>query len=226
MSVNVFLPCRAGSERVPEKNVKPFGRFQNGLIELKLSMLLKCEAIDSIFLSTNDEKIIRLAEELDHEKINIHKRCESLSGNETSTDDLISHAAELIPDGHILWTHVTSPFIDESVYTRAITKYFHCLKNGYDSLMSVNVHKGFYWNEKGPLNYRSSNEKWPRTQTISPLYEVNSGIFLSSRLNYINLSDRIGRKPFLMELNKVEGFDIDWPEDFIIAQSLAEQHLK
>ena len=43
----------------------------------------------------------------------------NLSKNNTATK-LIHHAIDIIPDGHILWTHVTSPFINEMIYDKVI----------------------------------------------------------------------------------------------------------
>ena len=69
MSINVFLPCRKGSQRVPKKNIKEFAGFKNGLIEIKLKQLLECKKIDTIYLSTNDEEILAYAESLNQNRI-------------------------------------------------------------------------------------------------------------------------------------------------------------
>jgi CMP-N-acetylneuraminic acid synthetase len=34
----IFLPCRSGSERVPEKNTKPFAEVEGGLLTIKLNI--------------------------------------------------------------------------------------------------------------------------------------------------------------------------------------------
>jgi len=226
MKIRAFLPCRKGSERVPKKNIKPFFNYKNGLIELKLNQLLASKCIDEILLSTNDEEIISYAESLNNNKIIIHKRAENLSGSDTSTDDLILHVLDLVTDGVVLWTHVTSPFITAEVYDDAISRYFEMTEKGYDSLMTTGHVHGFLWDESGPLNYDRAIEKWPRTQTINPLHEINSGIFINSVENYQIYKDRIGQKPYLMILDKVKGFDIDWNEDFLMAECLMESLCK
>ena len=114
--VSVFLPCRKGSERVAKKNIKPFAGIENGLIAIKLNQLVRVKAISNIVLSTNDDEILEYAKTLNNSKIKIHKRIESLSTSETSTDDLVNHALELVPAGHIMWTHVTSPFLNTQAY--------------------------------------------------------------------------------------------------------------
>lgn len=225
MSIHAFLPCRKGSERVPRKNIKPFAGIENGLVEIKLRQLLECPTIDEVVLSTNDEEILNFASSLKNIKLRIHKRIDSLCSSSTSTDELVAHAVDLIPEGDILWTHVTSPFINAAVYADIINSYRACLKNGYDSLMTTTSIHGFLWSESGPINYDRSLEKWPRTQTITPIHEINSGAFLSSAANYSNLNDRIGKKPYLHSMDKITAHDIDWPEDFFIAESIANSGL-
>lgn len=220
MSINVFLPCRKGSQRVPKKNIKEFAGFKNGLIEIKLKQLLECKKIGKIYLSTNDEEILEYAKSLNQDRIILHKRAEYLSSSETSTDELVAHVLELIPEGDILWTHVTSPFLNANVYEDIIKKYQEVKKLGFDSLMTTSVVHGFLWNKKGPINYDRSKEKWPRTQTIEPLYEINSAVFLANAEIYRTLNNRIGNNPYLYEFDKIIGFDIDWEDDFKIAEAM------
>lgn len=221
MKISVFLPCRAGSERVPHKNTRTFAGIEGGLLKIKLQQLVACNAIDSIVLSTNDEEVIQLAETVSSDKIRIDRRPEHLATSSTSTDDLVKYVPTIITEGAVLWTHVTSPFIDGKIYEEAIDAYKNALSKGdHDSLMSVTALRTFIWNKEGAVNYDRNKEKWPRTQTIEPLYEINSGIFLADIDIYKNLEDRIGKKPFLFENNDIDSFDIDWEEDFFIAEAI------
>ncbi len=220
MPIKCFLPCRKGSERVPRKNIKPFATYSQGLIQVKLEQLLNVSLVDQIVLSSNDDEILDFASQLNNSKLLLHRRIEALALNKTSTDHLISHALDLIPDAHILWTHVTSPFITTQDYTNILECYLDSLKNGYDSLMTATPIHSFLWDRNKPINYDRTTEKWPRTQTLMPIYEINSGIFLNHSCNYKIFNDRIGNKPFIYELSKLKGFDIDWPEDFVFAECM------
>ena len=223
--LTAFLPCRSGSERVPQKNIKRFSSFENGLIEIKLNQLLNCSAIDNVVLSTNDDLILEYANGVNSSKLTIHERAEYLCTSTTSTDELVGHALELIPEGDILWTHVTSPFINSKIYSEIIEQYRNALSGGFDSLMTTSKIFGFLWNENEPINYDREREKWPRTQTLPVIHEVNSGVFLSTAGNYRKLNDRIGVKPFLYSLDKFRSFDIDWEDDFELAQLIYEKGL-
>lgn len=223
--LSCFLPCRKGSERVVKKNIKPFAGNEFGLIQIKLKQLLSVKRIDEIFLTTNDDDILNYAYGLNDSRLVLHKRDESLSSSNTSTDSLVAHALELISDGDIMWTHVTSPFINATYYDDIIDKFYAALNDGYDSLMTTTELFSFLWEDGKPFNYDRKIEKWPRTQTLKPIHEVNSGAFLAPVGIYEKYKDRIGEKPLLYALNKLVSHDIDWPEDFVIAECIAEKGL-
>ena len=142
------------------------------------------------------------------------------------TQKLITHAIKVIPDGHILWTHVTSPFVSSRIYDEVIKKYKSSLRKSYDSLMSVTKIKGFIWDDKKSINYNYNKIKWPRTQDIKPLNKINSAIFINSRENYIKYKNRLGKKPFMFELKRYYGLDIDDIEDFYLAEFLFKNKKK
>lgn len=218
--ITAFLPCRKGSQRIPDKNVKLFAGVEGGLLKIKLDQLLACENIDSIVVSSNDERVLSFAQNITDSRIIVDDRPDHLGSSSTTTDELIKYVPTIITEGDVLWTHVTSPFITELDYTDIIKCYSKALNNDYDSLMTVLKLQGFIWDENKPISYDRNDLKWPMTQNVKPLYEVDSGVFLSSIDNYKKLDDRIGIKPFLLEQGKLKSVDIDWPDDFIFAEEL------
>jgi CMP-N-acetylneuraminic acid synthetase len=222
--VIAFLPMRKGSQRIKNKNIKDFASIEGGLTFIKISQLIKVKKIDKIIVSTNDEEVKSIALSFNSTKIIVDDRPEDLASSDTSTDDLIKYVASIIKNSVVLWTHVTSPFITENIYDDMIEKYFKNTNN--DSLMSVTKVQKFLWNKAGPINYDRSKEKWPRTQTIEVIHEVNSGAFIADIDIYKSLKDRIGINPYLFELNNIESFDIDWKDDFDIAEILWSKYGK
>ena len=218
----VFLPCRKGSERVPAKNTRNFAGIEGGLIQIKLLQLLQSNKLDAICLSTNDPEVMDIAAKISDSRINILMRPDQLASSQTSTDDLIKYVPELIDSGTVVWTHVTSPFMDGEAYDQIIEAYQKALVSGYDSLATVSRIQTFLWNKEGPVNYDRNKEKWPRTQTLSPLWELNSGAFVADISIYKEMDDRIGAKPFLFEVDDQQGFDIDWEHDFYLAEKIWE----
>lgn len=216
----VFLPCRKGSQRVPNKNTRPFAGVEGGLLRIKLEQLLACMKIDKIYLSSDDEVVLNIGREMNDDRIVIDRRPDYLCQSSTSTDDVVKYVPELIKeDATIIWTHVTSPFLKAETYDVIIETYY---KNQpmYDSLMSVNELRTFIWDKNGAVNYNRKIEKWPRTQTLESWYEINSGVFIADRSVYTQLHDRVGKHVFPYPTTKMESLDIDWPEDFEMAELL------
>ena len=225
MSIAVFLPTRKGSQRIPNKNTRAFAGFQKGLLELKLKQLVKLK-VDEIILSTNDEVSIEIAKKIipAHSNLKIDIRPDALASGTTNLSDLIAYVPTITNCEHILWTHVTSPFVDTDLYNLSIETYVKSLNQGFDSLISVTPFQNFLWNkDDNDIINRIGDKRWPQTQDLKKLYEINSAIFLSPRFVYEGDGDRIGKKPYLFEMNKIQSLDIDWDEDFKIAEAVYEK---
>ena len=220
--VIAFLPCRKGSERVKEKNTRLFAGIEGGLTKIKLDQLRACPEIDEITVSTDDPEVMSLAKvaaQNTDKPVYIKERPPHLATSATSTDALIKHVPDIISQGIVLWTHVTTPFVDNKTYSYAIERFWEVTnQDKNDSLMAVNEIKKFIWNENGPVNYDKNKEKWPRTQTLPTWYEVNSAFFIASIETYIIDSDRIGINPYLFDLKFPEFVDIDTEDQFSFAE--------
>jgi CMP-N-acetylneuraminic acid synthetase len=225
-NISFFLPTRTGSERVINKNIKQFGSYKNGLIELKLLQLMQSKRLSGVILSTNDDFCISIAKKIDPKetKIKVDRRPEHLCLSTTSLEDLINYVPTVCQYDHILWGHVTTPFANSITYDNAIKVYFEQIKNGYDSLVSGLDHQNFFFNKRtGERLYRSANDdRWPRTQDLEKLFEVNHVAFINSKKSYIETKNRIGSNPYLMSMNKIESLDIDWDEDFKMTDIIAK----
>ena len=225
MSIAVFLPTRKGSERVKNKNTRKFADFEGGLLELKLKQLEGLQ-VDEVILSTNDEDSIRVAKsfESNFKNLIIKSRPDHLAASSTKLTDLIEYVPKITNCEHILWTHVTSPMVEKGIYTDSISKYYEALGNGYDSLMSVIPFQNFLWSTvENDLINREGDLRWPRTQDLAKLFEINSAIFITPRNIYQKNLDRVGSNPFLYEMDKLSSMDVDWEEDFKIAEAVYER---
>lgn len=216
-----FLPVRKGSQRIPEKNYKDFNGIKGGLLKIKLDQLSQCPEINKVIISTNCDKVLAFLKSNYNNKYEIILRPEKYGNSNTTTDELIKYASSILPDGDILWTHVTSPFVDQKLYSKVIKFYYNLDRDSYDSLVSVSKIQSFVVDKKfNPANFNRSIRKWPFTQDINPLFEINSAIFIASKEVYIKQNDRIGLSPYLYNLNPFQSFDIDWQEDFKLAEKL------
>lgn len=216
-----FLPTRSGSQRVINKNTKDFAGIQGGLLKVKLDQLIKTKNFSSIILSTNDKECIEIAQNFKalDSRIQVVERPEYLCLDTTNLQDLIKYVPTITDADHIVWGHVTTPLADSCVYDAAVDEYLS-KRDISDSLVSVVELKNFLLNDAGRLINNSTNLPWPRTQDLDPLYEINHVMFIAKREIYEKQGNRLGDKPILYKMDKIKSMDIDWPEDFDIAQIL------
>lgn len=220
-----FLPTRKGSERVKNKNTRPFAGIEGGLLENKITQLLDTKLIDEIILSTNDKQCIEIAQRYSSQdsRLRIIERPDSLCLSTTNLQELICYVPTITDADYIVWGHVTTPLADSQQYDEGIRLFKSKMNEGYDSLVGVTELRNFLLNEDGELINNSTNLPWPRTQDLNPLYEINHTMFLAHRNIYIKEKNRIGHKPLLHVMDKIHSFDIDWEDDFTIAEILYQK---
>lgn len=115
--------------------------------------------------------------------------------------------------------HTTSPFLKIETFENALDK----IKNeDYDSAFSAEKIQTFAWYKGQTLNY--DLKEIPRTQTIEPVYVETSAFFMFKRDVWKVHKQRIGFKPYMALVDKIEGVDIDWPEDFEFAEKILETY--
>jgi len=217
--VAFFLPVRAGSQRVKNKNTKPFAGVEGGLLANKLRQLKAMRNIKEIILSTNDEVALKIANEMSFPKLKIVKRPDCLCDSSTNLKDLIRYVHGITECEHVLWGHVTTPLVNGNCYDKAIECYSEAVSHGYDSLISVSQFRNFLLDEEGRMVNNNTGLEWPRTQDLMPLYEINHAMFIAPRRLYAE-GKRTGVHPKLYELDKLRSYDIDWDDDFAIAEAL------
>lgn len=221
--ISFFLPTRKGSERVINKNTRPFAGIEGGLVENKIKQILATKRIDEIIFSSNDEKCLEVAQKYASDsRMKIVERPEELCLSSTNLQDLICYVPTITDAEHILWGHVTTPLAGAEEYDKAIEMYLSKLNDGYDSLVGVTELKNFLLNKEGQVINNTTDTPWPRTQDLDVLYEINHTIFLAKRDVYIEQKNRLGKKVLLHVMDEICSKDIDWEDDFRIAEIMFE----
>lgn len=213
-SITAIIPVRAGSRRLHNKNVAPFGG--TNLLLYKISQLKRVPLIDNIIVSSDSDDMLRLAAE---EGVKTHKRTDEYCDEKTKTfGEVVKHICESVDGTHILWATCTAPLVFPKTYQIAINEYFGGLKKGYDSLMSVETFKRYLWDENGPVNYELGVKHVP-SQQLPALYFVTDGILLAPREDMIKWSYFHGPNPLKFPLDKRCSVDIDDELDLLVARA-------
>lgn len=224
MSISLFLPVRKGSERITNKNTRSFGGLKGGLLQFKLDNLIGLVEVDEIVISSNDEKCLEIATSFAGRipNLKIVERSDALGDTTTPLSDLIKHAGGICEGDHVIWTHVTSPFFTREKYREAINKYAEVKSKGFDSLITcIQVQEYLIDPGTGKMVNKITSEQWPRTQDLQKLFQINNAVFLAEKAKYKD-GKRIGNNPFYMQVDKLASLDVDWEEDFKIAEAIYE----
>jgi len=158
------------------------------------------------------------------EQVRILDRPESIQGDFVSMNVIIGYDLSQIEGEHFLQTHSTNPLLSAATIDRAIECYFNGLET-HDSLFSVTRHQTrLYWQDGQPINH-NPQELLP-TQNLPPIYEENSNLYVFSRTSFFqNGNRRIGLRPQMFEIDKLEAIDIDEEQDFMLAEMLHKSNI-
>lgn len=211
-----LLPMKGHSERVPNKNIRPFaGR---PLYHRVAEALETCDRIDEIVINTDSDLIAEDASK-HFSKVRIIRRPQELQGDFVPMNDIIGYDLAMTGATHYLQTHSTNPLLTSATVEEAIEQYFRSLGD-FDSLFSVTrLQTRLYWASGEPVNHNPA--ELLRTQDLPPVFEENSNFYLFSKSSFAAAGNkRIGLKPLMFPMDKLEAVDIDEEVDFRLAEVL------
>ena len=131
MRIVGLVPARGGSKGIPRKNLKLVGG--NSLLSIKIEQA-KLSQCNEIWVSTEDPEIASIAKQ---DGANIIERPMALAEDDTSTDDMLIHAAETLKldsSDCIVLLQPTSPFRSKEDFDS-----LRLLIEGADSVISAKL---------------------------------------------------------------------------------------
>ena len=209
--VIAMVPVRAGSNRVLNKNTRPFA--DTNLLQLKLTVLKKLEDISKIVVSTDCEVSANIASKMG---VAVQWRDKYFAGSTITNDLHWKHIAETTPGEIVFLAQVTSPLLRISSMRSAIRNFL--ILDGNDSINSVTTEKKFLWQNGESINYDSNVT--PKSQDLPDIVSLNFGISIIARQVMIERKNVVGFNPSFVELDKIESLDVDDYTDFKLAEAL------
>lgn len=223
MKYTAIIPVRAGSVRLPNKNILPFG--ESNLLIHKIRQLKKIPAIDEIVVSSDSDVMLQMAID---EGAKTHKRPVEYADEKTKPfSEVAAYCAQHAGTGeNIIWATCVCPLCDEKIIAQAIEKYEDLVldKKQYDSVVSVKSFKEFLWDENKPLNYKPDFEHGNHIAVSSkelPDWQVViNGFYILPRVDMIRWKYFFGPNVYRMVISKNAAVDIDDAADFAVAEAL------
>ena len=209
MKTVAFVPIRLNSRRVEGKNLRLLGG--RPLMTYILDTLRDCERIDETYVYCSDPDIARHLPD----GVKFLRRDPALDSDSTLGEEIYdAFTREVDADIYVL-AHATSPFVRRATVDDAVAR----VGSGeYDSAFSAERLQTFSWYEGRTLNY--SPERVPRTQDLEPVFVETSAFFVFRSEVWRDMRRRIGLRPYMAVTDRIESMDIDYPDDFRLAEAI------
>lgn len=214
-NIAALVPMRHHSERVPGKNYRSFaGR---PLYYYIISSLQSCPLIKEIVVDT-DSPVIKEGISETFPRVRLIDRPNHLKAGTVPMNDVLLYDINQIDADFYIQTHSTNPLLRAETITGAIQRFMENYPM-YDSLFSVTRLQTRLWDELArSINHNPSILL--RTQDLPPVYEENSCIYIFTRTILEKRHNRIGDRPLMFEIDRIEATDIDEELDFKVAEFL------
>lgn len=218
--VTALVPMKGNSERVPNKNIRDL----NGkpVCHWILESLSRSKYVDEVIINTDSPKIKEIVSGFDFVKV--IDRPEYLLGDAVSIQPLIAHDIEHANNDIILQTHSTNPLLKTETIDSAIEAYIENSEE-HDALFSVTPFQQRYYFKNGKA-VNHDPQRLIQTQLLEPLYHENSCIYIFSRETNRKVQNRLGKNPYLLEMDHLESADIDEWHDFLWVEFLMNKNEK
>lgn len=211
MKVIAFIPVKLNNQRVPGKNIR---RFDDGtpLITAFLKTLVRVNGLNEIYVFCSDETI----KDYLVPGVSYLKRPSYLDEQEATPQDIISEFMKRKETDIYAVCHCTSPFVSKEHFEECI----EAVTSGmYDSSFTAERLQHLMWTDKNkPMNFDPGNI--PRTQDLPVYYSEVSAAYVFRKEVFTRYKRRIGLHPHITSVCGIECIDIDYPEDFEMANAV------
>ena len=213
MIIKTVIPIRKGSQRVQNKNLRPFA--DTTLLENKIKVLKKAGFFDDIIVNTDSEEAIAMAEA---NGVSWHRREPYYASSACSGSEFFQHLGIVTDCDVFCYCPVTSPFVSVETMMKCKALYEEKMQEGCDCVSTVSDVKEFLWLDGKPVNYDKENA--PNSQNLPDVKALNFGFTMVKRESLIKNRNIIGDNPLFVTTSGMESVDIDTPLDFYIAEQI------
>lgn len=206
--LTAIIAVRSGSQRVKDKNIKPFA--QSNLIEIKINELLKVSKIDNIILTSDSKEMLDIGKKYN---ITTHTRDKFYASSEATNSEFFYNLSNICKTEYILYSPVTSPLISFETINDCIS-YFE--ENNLKNLATTSLIKHHLWLNGNPINYEI--DKSPSSQDLPNIHSINYACCIIERGLMKKNMNVVSKDVVFKILDEIESIDIDTELDFLTAE--------
>lgn len=221
-SVAVIVQARLGSQRVPQKMIRPF--CGTTLFDLVLHKLTSSNIIPNkhIFASVYEKELVEKAE---YWGVNIFNRSAASASEETDMKTIYEWHDKLPSNyKYVVLVSGCNPLLSLATIEKFYNKF---ITDKPENLFATIVKKTYYWDTEGKMLFNPNmSSKIMNTKLVEPVMEAAHCLY-GSRLDIIKnntfMVDLSKEKLNLIDIPELEAFDIDYEWQFKTAEILYEQ---
>ena len=216
MKIAAYVPIKLNNVRTPGKNTKQFDDGR-ALCTFMFNTLAHVRGVDEAYCYCSNEQIKKYLPE----GIDFLKRPETLDSSETQCHEIIRSFIETIDADIVVLCHATCPFVK----VESIEKCIEMVKSGkYDSAFTVSQVRDFLWRDGKPMNFEPGYAV--KTQDLPEVFKESIGCYVFTKEMFLKSNRKVGFHPYLCPIDAYEEIDIDYPEDFEMANAIYMRILK
>lgn len=210
MKTVAMIPIKLNNERVPGKNIK---KFEDGtpLMSLIQKACLGAKTVDEVYVYCSNPNVKDYLED----GVKYLQRPDFLDTNKVNCNDIIREFMKVVDADIYVVSHATGPFTQSN----SIDACVDAVASGeYDSAFLARRLQEFLWCKGTAMNF--DIQHFPRTQDLEPIYSEAPGAYVFSKDTFTKYDRRVGMHPYIHEISEIESRDIDYPDDFDIANAI------
>tara|TARA_R100000700_G_scaffold41211_1_gene60544 strand:+ start:1958 stop:2650 length:693 start_codon:yes stop_codon:yes gene_type:complete len=215
--VAVIIQARLGSQRVPQKMIRPFA--DTTLTDIALEKIKKCTSFpqENFYLSVHEPELLKIGEK---HNVNIYRRSEKSAKSEGTPMTDMYEWWDKLPHKYCVLVNACAPFLTSKTIDTFVRTYSYTESDG---MFGVIRKKNYFWNFNKDL-ITPLTEAVMNTKTVAPVYEAAHCLY-AGRLDRIKEGIWMGDFNIpgdikLFQMEEQEVFDIDYEWQFTMAESL------
>ena len=214
------IPARGGSQRIPRKNIKPFGG--KPMIAWSVEAALASVCLDRVVVSTDDEEIAEVARSCGAEVPFI--RPASLADDRTGTLAVMRHAVDACAADRdcdlVCCIYPTAPFLLGEDLRRGLAT---LVESGADYAFSVTrypfpIQRAIKLTPQGRVEMVSPEHFTARSQDLEEAWHDAAQFYWGRAAAWLDERPLFGHASAAVVLPRQRVQDIDTPEDWLRAE--------
>tara|TARA_Y100001935_G_C17196006_1_gene452563 strand:+ start:211 stop:900 length:690 start_codon:yes stop_codon:yes gene_type:complete len=212
-----LIPARGKSLELKKKNVRNF--FKKPLIKWTLDAVKKSKFIDKVVVSTDSEKILRIAKQ--YKLVSLSKRPKKLSTRHANMYDVINYEIQKNPGYNIIiLLQPTSPLRSTSDIDKSLELMLRNKRKSCVSFVELKYRPELMYK----IDKKQNLKKFKKIKLILNRQEVekyfypSGDIYISDILNFLKRKSFLDKNTYPFIIEKHKSIDIDDIYDFKLGE--------